>query len=435
MKTLIALIDTIAFFLFGILLASLTAVTLLVFSFFKRKRRDASRVNRLSFVIADLINNKYPDLIEDVLLDDYISGDYSIYLDYRNPFDRFECIDGRIFIYSISAHPNSGIYKAGFHKVNALLVELRILMRAFSVARKASISFVKAHDPHLLGLNGLIVSRILRLPCMMHINSDFNTKYQGTRTVSNPIFISRGIERLFEMVVLNSYDLLMADRKYYARSGAIPKGCVNKYRTFGLRVDGRHYQDPASRRNLKTKLGIEGKKALLYVGRLHPVKYPADVMKAFSVLKKTRADAVLLIAGDGILKAHLEAMANEEGIRDSVLFLGQMKNEELVDLYRSVDILVASHGGVTLVEAALAQTPIVAYDFDWHSEFMEDGKTGYLVKFRDAEEMAASCLRLLEDDAFRLRCAAFARKKALGTCDRHDSIDREKRIYEELLGR
>ena len=433
MKRFITLIDIALFIVLGSLFFASAVIVIIIFSILPKKRNNDHAVNRLSFVIADYISGGSPYLEEDVLLDGYISRDYSIYIDYVNNYDRFKKIGKSIEVYSIAAHPGTLVYNMGFRALSALVLELKVLRMAFSISGNANISFIESHDPHILGLNGLIVSRVLRLPAILHINSDFNMKYKGTSVVSNPVFFSRGIERAFERIIMAFYDLLMVDREYYRRSGMMSKRCANRYRSFGVRVDLQHYAERPGRKDLRHELGIGGKRAILYVGRLHPVKYPEDAMRALTIVRKRGVDAVLLMAGDGVLREKLEEMARREAIADSVLFLGQVDSERLVDLYASSDILIAPHGGVTLVESALAATPAVAYDFDWHSEFIDDGRNGLLVKFHDVESLASSCVRLLRDSAFRDNCAALAREKAFRMCSRQASIDRQKSIYEEVL--
>ena len=433
MRTIIAIIDTVAIFLFGALAACLISVILVATAFSIKKRHSGGRVNRFSFVIADLIGEERSALKEEVLLGDYIYKDYSIYLDYNNTSDRSENIDDRIYIRSIAAHPDRGLYKAGFRKVNMLLIEIKALLMASSIIYKGSIDFVKAHDPHMLGLNGLIMGRLFRLPCVLHMNSDFDMKYAGTGRTSSPVFISRAIERLFETFIINSYDLIMADRDFYKTSGRFPKRSLDKYRAFGVRVARKHYSDPALRRDLKKEFGLEGKKVLLYVGRLHPVKYPDDAIEAFSIIKRKVPDSALLMVGTGILRRDLEETAKRRDLGGDVLFLGMKRYEELLDLFYTADLLLAPHGGVTLVESALASTPIVAYDFDWHPEFVEDGKMGHLVPFRDTAKMAEKALDILENEKRMEEMGEYCREHALARYSRDVSMANERRIYDMLI--
>jgi glycosyltransferase involved in cell wall biosynthesis len=174
---------------------------------------------------------------------------------------------------------------------------------------------------------------------------------------------------------------------------------------------------------------------VLFVGRLHPVKYPEDAIRAFAMIKRRVSNACMLVVGTGVLREELERTAEEEGVSGSVIFLGRKGYGELVDILYTADVLLAPHGGMTLVEAALASTPAVAYDFDWHSEFIRDGETGYIVPFRDHRGMADKAVRILTDDPLRQGMGSRCRALALSSCSREISIRREKSVYGELVGR
>lgn len=434
MKTIVKVIDNLAFLLFGAIFAYFVFGMVVISACFKKRRHKEGRVNKLSFAVFDLISNKYESMFEDALLNGYIARHYYVYLDFNNRIDRFEDIRDKIFFYSIAVHPQNRIYNSGLTKVSMLLTEAKTLVRTSLIIWRNNINLIKAHDPHLLGLNGLIVAKLFRLPCVLHMNSDFDMKYRGTGKISSPMLISRGVERLFESTIMRFYDLIMADRKFYSQSRHFSKESVKKYRAFGVRVDRLHYSDPALRNDLRASIGLDGARVVLYVGRLHPVKYPEDVVKAFSVIKKSVSGAVLLVVGVGVLRDTLERMACEYGIKDSIRFLGQKKYEELVDLLYTADVVLAPHGGVTLIESALASTPAVAYDFDWHSEFLKDGEMGYIVPFRDFKSMAQRAIDLLTDETLRTRMGERCREVAASGYSRERSMENEKKIYRELIG-
>ena len=53
--------------------------------------------------------------------------------------------------------------------------------------------------------------------------------------------------------------------------------------------------------------------------------------------------------------------------------LGSVDLADLPALIASSDAFVAPHMGYTLIEAGLTGVPIVSYDYDFHSEIVEDG--------------------------------------------------------------
>ena len=74
--------------------------------------------------------------------------------------------------------------------------------------------------------------------------------------------------------------------------------------------------------------------------------------------------------------------------------------------------------GRALVEAALSGTPIVAYDVDWHSEFVSANVTGVLVASGDCEAMASAVLRMLDSPGDAITLGDRARRVAMDTMSR-----------------
>lgn len=435
-KYIISIIDTAAFIILGAVFVIAVAVVLMATWFLLKRRHAGKEVNRFSFAIFDPTTSDYPSMAEETLLGGFLSGDFLLYLNFSTGRDHYEeVIPGKVHLHTVAAHPDNGIYKSGFRRVSSLMVEIKLLRKAVDIVSANRISFIKAHDPHLLGLNGLIISKIFRLPSALHMNSNFDEKYRGTGRISSPIFISRGIEKIFESFIINSYDVVMADREFYKHARNFPKSALSKYTALGVRVDRKHYSEPGSRKDMRGELGLEGKRIVLYVGRLHPVKYTDDAVRAMAMVKKEEKDAVLLLVGTGVLQKDLQEIARQNNMEDSVIFLGLKSHEELLDIFYTADVLVAPHGGVTLVESALASTPIVAYDFDWHSEFLEDKKMGYLVPFGDINGLAEKILALFKDNGMRERMGDFCRQRALVKCSRDMSMEREKGIYSRLVRR
>lgn len=435
MKFIIKVIDAISFLIFGAIFF-LGAASLLAIGSILGKRRPGRRpVNRLSFAICDLVNNKYDGMYEDLFLGDYIDRDYYLYMDYSGNKDGTERLQGRITFHSLAVHPLRGLYSIGFKMVNMLIVELKALLWAFNAMSRDDISIVKSHDPHILGLNALLMARIFRLPFVLHLNSDFESKYKGLRRTSSPIFVSRKLERVFEKFIMSSADLIMADRNFYRNSCYFPNSCKHKYRAFGVRVAKRHYADLSLRKDMRSEMNLPDKKVLIYAGRLHSIKFPEDAIRAMSIIRKSVPDSVLVMAGDGPLRKDLEQFVESQGLGDSVVFMGSVSNDCLTDLFYTADVLLAPHGGVTLLEAALASTPIVAYDFDWHPEIIEDGKMGYVVPFRDYGCLARKAITILEDENLRSSMRSHCRQTAASKYSRSKSIENEKSIYKELVQR
>ena len=74
---------------------------------------------------------------------------------------------------------------------------------------------------------------------------------------------------------------------------------------------------------LRRKLGLEGKRVLLFSGRLYAEKRVDFLLKAFAILKKTHPNVGLLIIGGGEELINLRRLARQLDLRDAH-FLGEI---------------------------------------------------------------------------------------------------------------
>jgi teichuronic acid biosynthesis glycosyltransferase TuaC len=139
---------------------------------------------------------------------------------------------------------------------------------------------------------------------------------------------------------------------------------------------------PAARR----RFGIDGP-ALASVGHLIERKGHDFVIRALAKLPGWR----LFIAGDGPERGKLEALAVERGVADRVVFLGRRNQDELVQLYNAIDMLVLASDregwANVLLEAMACGTPVVATRIWGTPEVVACPEAGVLVE-RDDDDIA-----------------------------------------------
>lgn len=155
--------------------------------------------------------------------------------------------------------------------------------------------------------------------------------------------------------------------------------------------------------NWKRKLGIQGKLALLYAGRLVWEKDLKTLAATYQLLTERRHDIAFVLAGDGPVRKELQQLMPE------AIFLGNQTGTDLSTAYASADIFVfpsttETFGNVTL-EAMASGIPPVCANKGGASGFIKDGITGFLAKPRNAEDMAARIEYLLDHPERRAEIA------------------------------
>jgi glycosyltransferase involved in cell wall biosynthesis len=297
--------------------------------------------------------------------------------------------------------------------------------------RQGDYGVITAHDPHLLGLMGLLLARRTGIPLVLHLNSNFENKYRQTGRVSFGWARWRWLEQAVERFVMARAAIIVADRQYYRTSGFVPADLHQRYRAVGvfppLVVDR---DTGPTRGELLARWGLPDRPVILYVGRLHPHKLAEDLIPFAKRLFAMRQDWTFVLAGDGPLRQAMEAEAAALG--DRVHFLGNQAQAMVADLFRLCHFVVATHGGVTLVEAATAAKPTLAYAYDWMPEFIADGETGGLVPVRDVAALADKAARWLDDPPLVARLGEAAYDLTCREYRRDRAIANERAVYEDL---
>ncbi len=151
---------------------------------------------------------------------------------------------------------------------------------------------------------------------------------------------------------------------------------------------------------------------LLYVGRLHPEKHVMDLVEMMAHLRARQVAVELHVAGDGLERARMEERIEELNLRDYIVMHGFVPSEQLPALYKTADAFVSPLTGTALREAGLMGLPIVAYDMDWVSDLLEDGKTGLLAEPGNPESLAIKVEQIVSRPDLRRRIAEAFRDEA-----------------------
>jgi glycosyltransferase involved in cell wall biosynthesis len=144
----------------------------------------------------------------------------------------------------------------------------------------------------------------------------------------------------------------------------------------------------------QTDLALPGGKIVLAIARLVPQKGIDVAVRAMNGL-----DATLVVLGEGPERPRLEALARELGVR--LVLPGRVG--DVASVLRRADVLVHPARwegfGLALLEAMLAELPVVATRVSSIPEIVADGETGLLVPPDDPGALSAALARVLADPA------------------------------------
>ncbi len=200
-------------------------------------------------------------------------------------------------------------------------------------------------------------------------------------------------------------------------------------------VDLQQFTPGPKNPQLAAQYGLVGRPVLLYVGRAAPNKRLDILVEALARVKARLPEAVLLAVGDHqghpVFQAHAAAClakAEQLGIRDSVIFAGQV--DDLPEHFRLADVYVSASlhegFGIPLIEAMACGVPVVASAATAHPWVV--GEAGLLVRPGDPDDLADKVLRLLTDAGLRQQLVDRGRARA-----RQFAVDAYQRQLDGLL--
>lgn len=177
---------------------------------------------------------------------------------------------------------------------------------------------------------------------------------------------------------------LVAD---HARWAAVPRSRIQIVPN-GLDASALPEPDEAARAFTRHAAGTVARPIVVTVGRLAEEKDHETLLHAWARFQRDHSAARLVIAGDGPLRHHLQALASSLGVTDSVRWLGE--HGEARRLIAGADVFVLSSViegcANVLLEAAMTGIPFVATDVGAAAEIAAD--TSWLAPPRDADTLA-----------------------------------------------
>jgi glycosyltransferase involved in cell wall biosynthesis len=152
---------------------------------------------------------------------------------------------------------------------------------------------------------------------------------------------------------------------------------------------------PVDRDTARDELRLDGP-VMISVGHLIPDKGHQFVIEALPQLPGTS----LLIAGDGPMRAQLEALAVRLGVVERIRWLGTLSQQQLARHYAAADItlLVSKIEGMpnVLLESLACGTPVVATNVGGNGEIVNARVAGMLIDERSAAAVAGAVGKLLQ---------------------------------------
>lgn len=217
------------------------------------------------------------------------------------------------------------------------------------------------------------------------------------------------------------------------RCGAAP----NRIEVVLNGIDHRTFdRDPSKRPDVRRQLQIaEDEIVVGAVGRLEPQKRFEVLMQAMALVRRTRANVRLIIAGEGSSRGALEQAMRDLNLGSACRLLGHCSDVPAV--HHAFDLFVQSsdYEGTpnAVLEAMALRTPVVATDVGGTAELMTHEVHGLIVRPNDPHLLATAIERAIQDPTTRRARVDAARDRVERELSFTRRMQRVEAVYDDLM--
>jgi glycosyltransferase involved in cell wall biosynthesis len=297
------------------------------------------------------------------------------------------------------------------------------ISRLARLVREEAITVVNGHNP-TGGLAAALAARLAGLRAVLR--TEHSVHYAGRHSAAWP-FLEQVATALTARVV--------------CVCETVRESHVTRFRRVARRfvtVRNGVSAAPATRprEQVRADLGLGPlERVALTVGSLTPQKAQHVLLEAFARVVADAPASRLLIAGEGPLRAQLEARRDALGLGECVRFLGARGDVD--DLLAAADVFTLSSRReglpMTLLEAMRAGRAAVVTRAGGCAEAVADAETGLLVPVDDVAALAAALRALLSDPGRSAGLGAAARARWAREFTAERMVLETEGIYEAVL--
>ncbi len=203
-------------------------------------------------------------------------------------------------------------------------------------------------------------------------------------------------------------------------------------------IDTKKFNPQVDGSKIIKRHGLEGKKVVLYVGR---IKFHKGIEYFVSAAKFVDKDVKFLIVGSGDYESVINDYIHDLDLEGRVIQVGKVPDYELPMYYAACDVFVLPSltrleaFGIVGLEAMSTGKPVIISDIPGVREVITDGREGYLAPPMEIENLAKKIKKLLSDPKLRARMGRTGRKKVVENFEIGKVVDQLEKVYRKVIRR
>lgn len=304
---------------------------------------------------------------------------------YANGNVKITTIDSPLRPYITSEQYDRYKKDISLYGVNLFTEVERYAKEARKIAKKEDFDIIHAHD-WLSFQAGTAAKEVSGKPLIVQLHS---TEYDrcGGQNLNQHVYDieKQGMKKADKIITVSNRTKDIVVKNYDIKP--------EKISVVYNRINADEYKDTDNR---IFKIKKDGKKIVLFAGRITMQKGPEYFLKVAKRILSFDKNVLFIIAGSGDMEHKIMNDAAVMGISDKVLFTGFLRGSQLQYIYKMADIFimpsVSEPFGIVALESILNGTPVIVSKQSGVSEIV---KNALKVDFWDIDEMTNKILSVL----------------------------------------
>ncbi|MAU13190.1 MAG: hypothetical protein CL607_25460 [Anaerolineaceae bacterium] len=189
---------------------------------------------------------------------------------------------------------------------------------------------------------------------------------------------------------------------------------------------------------LRKRLALEGKKVILFAGRLTRPKGTIQLLDALQQVIADVPEAVVLVLSSIPIDQQITDSKYDTLKANHLKSGGWLDGSELAAAFHLADLIVSpsiilESFGMVLIEAMAAQKPVIASCYTGPTEIVVDGATGFLINPHDTAIFADRLKTLLMQPDLRQSMGQAGQERLLAHFTLSQQVDAMVDVYEQAI--
>ncbi|RJO61911.1 glycosyltransferase family 4 protein [candidate division WS5 bacterium] len=270
-------------------------------------------------------------------------------------------------------------------------------IQSLRVVRKFKPDIIHSHTNFGVGWEAVNCAKVLKVPLVGHHHT-FWTDYLHHVKLDKDFMIKP--THYFTASFYNRCDLIYSPSKSLMEE-LIQNGVKKRVKVLPNSINLNYLKISKKKEDLKKKAGIDGKKTVVYFGRISKEKSINVLLKAFAGLANEMDDVRLMIVGDGPALDELKSRAKKLKIDKKVIFTGMLKGKKLFETIAACDIFASASASenqpMSFLEAMALGLPMMCADAKGAPELCHHNVNGLLFAPKDYRKMADSLSKIFKN--------------------------------------